>query len=207
MIKAFFYIFFQDKKLFFKIFLSSPFKYLLNILKASFKKPYTYSNGLFFFNVEEKNFKKEDSTTFTGFSYCQKPIDCPCKRFSENCLYLKNNFTCKNNICKNCFISSFEKRENIFFITTVSSLSKKIFQTLKKHPKNKNIFFIISACFFSIDLFKHFPNILNIKAIAIPLSGNVCSNFEKFKKAEIGKKKGKTEILKKNFEFLKKILT
>lgn len=183
-IRALRYLISNDKKLFIKFFLNSPFlysfRYLVSILFSKRKN----ENGAFLFGVnslsEFKTLLKDESIPLIlGFSYCQKPITCPAPRFSERCL---------GSLCRKCLISKYIDVKNCSFlsITTVNSLGNKIYEMMRE--TSSQIIFIISACEMAISMFEDLSKMLNLKGIALPLEKEPCSSFSSFLSAEKGEK-------------------
>jgi len=210
-IKSFFYIINQDKNLkLFKYFLKKPFFYLLNLLKSYFsKEPYIFQKDIFLHNLnnlkELKKIATNKNTLFIfGFSYCQKPLECPKKRFSFECIYDH-----KNDICSQCFIgkcaNAINKKDVFLVIPHINYIGEKLFEILNKNPK-KELIFIITSCELSIKMFSDFANMLKIKGLGLPLTKRVCPNFASFLYAEQGKKNGLTDLNNKNKNLLLEIL-
>lgn len=199
MIKNLIYLLKQDKKhILKKFFLKRFFKNFINLIRSYLKKQnYTQKNNLCYFNIKSyEDFIKEatdDKNVFIfGLSYCQRPKNCISPRFSNKC-----DFDDKNETCRDCFIAKYLKEKNLndhfFIITDVRYISEKIIEILKKVP-SKKLFFVISACRFSIEIFANFSNFLKIQGLALTLKGPVCNNFKSFEMAEKGKKFAVTSL-------------
>lgn len=189
-LKSLIYLLSHDKnkiltKYFFRNFFSLSTRFIISL----FKTTYTKKDGIYLFNIIDPEYIKKSSNLIIGFSFCEKPLECPSQRFTSEC---KNDPL--NTICQTCPISKYLKKINvkdytIFFITTVNYIGEELIKI-----KNTNPNFLIIACPFSLKMFAHFSYILNLKGIGIPLEGPVCNNFKAFKLAEEGKKKAKTFI-------------
>jgi hypothetical protein len=189
-IKSLKYLIQNDKdRTLLKSFLKKPVQNSFNIITSLLKqRTYEKRENLFLFGFREiKDFKKtlkEQNNIFLGFSYCQKPLQCPQQRFSNKCFFDDLNQTCQK-----CFIGTCKGNNIIpFIITDTFSLGKKVFE-ISKNPKP---LFIITACEFSIKMFSFCSSLLKIKGIGIPLNGPTCPNFKAFEKAEKGLKKNVT---------------
>jgi predicted transcriptional regulator len=200
-IKALKYLISKNKKLFFKLFIRHPFLYSYRYLKSYLFSKTKKEKGAYLFGIPsllefKKLLKDKNNTLILGFSYCQKPLDCPVSRFSDLC----------NDKCEKCYISKYMNKKNIycFPITTVNFLGEKIFDIIKSKPSN--ILFIITACNISIKMFKDLSNALNMKGIALPLRGNVCGNFDSFHLAEQGIKPHQTIFLKEYEDLIDELL-
>lgn len=199
MIKAVLYLLKNDKKkILLKEFLKSPFFYIYRSLLSPLF-PGRLLDRSYLFGVKDigslKKEIKRGKKTLLVFSYCQKPTNCPGKRFSKEC---KKN---KGAPCRDCLIGKYidlkSEHIEVEIVTTVNHYAELI---LKR--REKSIIFITFACFFSINMFKRFPYILGVKGIAFPLSGEVCQNFYQFKSAEKNEKKDMTRASKNSEEKL-----
>lgn len=201
-IKALKYLILNDKdRLLTKWFLKRPFSNTFKFFLSLFKRESRFLN-IQAFDFQEL-LKNPKTSLFIGFSYCQKPQKCPALFFSSDCLCEKNN-----PICQNCSIGKYQssKNVNVFIITTVHLLAKKLFEITEKNSSNP-ILFVIAACPFAIDLFQSFSPLLPIKGVSLPLEGRVCRNFKGFSLAEKGKKNGTTKLSISGEEFLNQILS
>jgi len=205
--KSLFWILRQDYKehlLITRKIFKKPFTYCLPYISSFIKnRPYKRRGDTFFFNVDsEKEFlekvKQKKSVLFVGFSYCEKPFECPSNRFSTECAY-----DIESPICKQCHLAKvqhFLGKKAIFLpITTSHELGKRLFTIKEKFPK-KELLFLISTCELAIEMFSHFGNMLQMKGIAIKLHGRTCRTMESFEIAERGIKPGKTFLSKEGDE-------
>ena len=188
------YLFKNDCKHILKKFFIKNFFKIFFIFFKIFKKLKKDKFGNFYLiNIKNLKSKKKAKKIFIAISYCQKPKNCPSKKFSENCF--KNS---KSEICKNC--QFFKISKPLYFITTVSEFAKKILQ-LKKDE-----YFLITACRYSIKKFYKYAYLLNLKGAAFELTKNCCTNFKTFYFAEKGYKKNETFLSKNSqdafFNFL-----
>ncbi len=200
-LKGLLYVLKADKKKdLLKYFFKRPFLHTFNIIKSFFKKrPYTLDQRVYCFNVSDiSSFKKKlqnpNTILIVGFSYCQKPKNCPSKRFSSNCINDPNS-----PVCQNCFIgNTTQMKKNIYFlnIPDIQYISKQIIEKITQNPE-KEVLFLISSCEFSIKMFADFSNILKITGLGIELSGYTCLNFKSFLFAE-NSIKNTTTYLSKN---------
>jgi hypothetical protein len=201
-IKILKYLILNDKDRFLtKWFIKKPFSNTIKFFISFFKKntPYINIKPLEF----QELLKNPKTSLYLGFSYCQKPQKCPSLFFSANCICEKNN-----SICQNCSIGKYQSLNNvnIFIITTIHSLAKKLFELTDQNPSN-SILFVITACPFAIALFQNFSSLLPIKGVSLPLDGKVCTTFKGFSMAEKGKKNGPTVLSISQEEFLNQILS
>ena len=209
-LKILFYLIKKDKdKMLLKNYKKRFFNNFFNLFKSFFKnnhfhlKDNLYLHNLKSFDQIESEIRSKENTFVFGFSYCQKPLSCPQKRFSDICIFDNQNENCKNCIIGKCK-KTLNKEDILLIIPDISYISNKLFEISYKNTK-KNIFFIITACPMSIEMFS-FANILKIKGIGFPLEGRVCKNFKSFLFAEKGIKNSETYLSEKNETFLSKIL-
>ncbi|MFA6118475.1 MAG: hypothetical protein WCT85_06730 [Parachlamydiales bacterium] len=211
-IKALLYLLKQDKDLsLLKNFSKFFFYHLKNILRSYLKKtPCILKDNLYLYNIDDfeegkAGLSSKDTLFILGFSYCQKPIACPKKRFTCECIYDYENKTCSQCFIGKC-INAMNKNDIYLIIPDIKYISEKLFEISYQNP-NKNIFFVISSCSLSIKMFSDFANILKLQGIAIRLLGRVCLNYKSFLFAEKGLKNGLTYISDENektiFEILK----
>lgn len=201
-LKALRYLFSNDKKLFIILFLKSPFVYTYRYLSSLFFSKRKEEDGVFLFGINSlSEFKTllndEKIPLLLGFSYCQKPMNCPAPRFSERCL---------GKSCGKCLISRYINIKNSYLlsITTVNYLGKKIYEIMRENPSQ--IIFIISACKVAISMFEDLSKMLNLKGIALPLEGGVCDSYSSFLSAEKGEKNSQTKFPLKSATLLDELI-
>lgn len=181
-----------------KGFLRRPFFHLKNYLKSIFsKEPYKREGDFFLYGLNslnefEKVVKKPEALFLLGFSYCQKPFECPSKRFTDQCI---NDLS--NPICQQCIIGKIlqvaPKNVEKVFIPTVHYIGEKIFELLKGEPK-REIVFMITACELTLEMFSDWGNMVGIKGVGVRLSGRICNTMKAFELSEKGIKPGLTVI-------------
>ena len=201
-IKALLYLIRNDKKLFFNFFFKNPFIYSFRYLKSLVFYKRKTEKGAYLFGVatlsEFKNLLKDEKIPLIlGFSYCQKPKNCKAPRFSSHCLGSK---------CSKCLISKYISRRNVYSISipTVNYLGQQIYEIIKKKPSQ--VIFIITACDFAISMFENLSMILNLKGLALPLEGDVCTSFSSFVSSEKKEKLLQTRLPLKQAILLDELL-
>ena len=178
-----------------KNFFKHPLRYGWRLLISLCKKENFYQDGEFFlYGIKNINefidlLKDQNFTLLIGFSYCQKPYECPSARFSDQCIHDPNN-----SICRQCFIGKCvnvlpPKKVITLFIPTIHYIGKKVFQLLNK---NKNLIFMITACEMSLTMFGCLGSMVKIRGIGIKLTGRVCNTIKSFELSEKGIKPGIT---------------
>lgn len=205
-LKSFRYLFFQKEGLsILRHSLKHPFRYGKKYLTSLFKKKsYKREDDFFLYGLssfdELKELLKKPNTLFVvGFSYCQKPFECPSGRFSSECIHDK-----ENPICRQCEIGKAMNampEDNIIplFIPTIHYIGNQIFEIVEKHPK-KEIFFLITACEMTLEMFGDFGNMVGIKGVGVRLDGRICNTMKAFELSEKGIKPGLTVLTKPTSE-------
>lgn len=184
-----------------KYILKKPFthayRYLLSIFK---KKPYTRDGDFFLYRLSTVDEFKEllddpNSLLVIGFSYCEKPHECPSKRFTPDCIHDPNN-----SVCQQCFIGKAintlpPTRAEPLIIPTIHYIGEKIFEIKEQNP-DKRIIFLITACELTLEMFGHFGNMAAIQGIGVRLDGRICNTMRAFELSETGIKPGLTVVVK-----------
>lgn len=188
----------RDKKILFH-YLKHPFKYGFRYIKSLLKKK-TYLRDRDFFlygfsSVEAfvQDFQQENTMLAVGFSYCQKPHECPSGRFNDQCLRDANH-----PVCRQCDIGKIlhalpEEKAIPLIIPTVHYIGDKIFELLHTHPK-KRLLFLITACEMTLEMFGDWGNMAGIQGIGIRLDGRICNTMRAFELSEEGVKPGLTVV-------------
>lgn len=201
------------ERLFRRFFCKRPihytFAYLRSILK---RKPIRQEGDFYFFGFKDAaafQATKDDpnSLLIVGFSFCQKPLECPDGRFNPSC-----RFDPDHPVCRQCFIGKVrnalpEERTLSVIIPTVYDIGRTLFETIERFPQKK-IVFLITACDLSLAMFADFGQMTGVPGVGIRLSGRICNTLKAFTLAERGTKPGLTylspETEKRVLEFLKK---
>jgi hypothetical protein len=180
--------------------LRHPFRYGCRYLASVVRKtPYVQDGDLFFYgvkNVEEMMalMMKRESILIVGFSYCQKPFECPAGRFGEGCCADLSNM-----VCQQCFVGkamhSLPTRKTIpVAIPTINDIGKHVLQAIHEFPDHQ-ILFVITACEMALHMFGDFGNMVGVQGIGIRLGGRVCNTMRAFALSEEGIKPGLTTVL------------
>ena len=190
----------DEKKVLPKYFFKHPIRYTLSFLKSIVRKSsYTREGDLFFYGCKdekefEKALEKPKTLLVLGFSYCHKPLECPSKRFSSECIH-----DLSHPVCQQCFIGKAihaapEKEIELLLIPTIHYIGEKIFETVDKNP-DREVLFIITACEMTLKMFGDWGNMVGIKGIGIRLDGRICNTMKAFELSEKGVKPGLTVVL------------
>lgn len=199
-LKSLFYILKEDRKnITSRYILKKPFFYGKNFLKSVFQKSsFIRQNDAFYFGVKtdhdwQKLLLNSKGLLVLGFSYCQKPLECPSGRF---------NSLCKNQedhpVCSQCLIHKYRKissgkRIITLIIPTIHYIGEKILKIKKNYPKDE-ILFLITACEMTLHMFGDWGNMAQIKGIGIRLGGRICNTMKAFHLSEQGIKPGLTVL-------------
>lgn len=162
------------------------------------KKPYCQEGDFFFYGVKSEaelceRLAADDALLIVGCSYCQKPFECPCGRFSDGCTAALDN-----PVCQQCTIGkvrhALPKGRTIpLVIPTINDIGTHVSAIIDAHPSSK-IFFIIAACQMALEMFGDLGNMVGIEGVGIRLGGRVCNTMRAFALSEEGIKPGLTVI-------------
>lgn len=177
-------------------FMKHPFRYGWRYLKSLMnKKSYTRDGDFFFYGVHgEEAFveeaKRDNRLIVVGFSYCQKPFECPSGRFTAECQSDPDH-----PVCRQCDIgkavNALPEKVIPLFIPTIHYIGKELFALAHKHP-DKKILFLITACEMTLEMFGDWGNMLGIQGIGVRLDGRICNTMKAFELSEEGVKPGLT---------------
>lgn len=180
--------------------LRHPVRHLTAFLGSVFRKKSYLREGDFFLyglkSMKEFEFllKQEDNVFILGFSYCEKPFECPSGRFTDKCLHDPSH-----PVCRQCFIGKAvnalpEKNSFPLFIPTVHYIGEKVLDIVHENP-GKEVIFLITACEMTLEMFGDWGNMSGIKGIGVRLDGRVCNTMKAFELSERGIKPNLTVTL------------
>lgn len=179
--------------------MKKPFKYVWAYLKSLFQtKSFTRQGDLYLYGVDSVDkfqalLKDPKSLFVIGFSYCHKPFECPSGRFTSDCIH-----DADNPICRQCFIGKAINAAPDHVITlmipTVHYIGEKIFEIVHANP-NRKVYFLITACEMTLEMFGDWGNMVGIKGIGVRLGGRICNTMRAFELSENGVKPGLTVVL------------
>jgi hypothetical protein len=129
-----------------------------------------------------------------GFSYCEKPKECPSVRFSNVCKADRDNL-----VCQQCFIGKVrhalpQARTHIAIVPTINAIGEEVVRLQEAHPEKK-ILFLITACEMALAMFGDLGNMAGIQGVGVRLGGRVCNTMKAFALSEQGIKPGMTWLL------------
>ncbi len=184
-----------------KYILKKPFTHLFRFVKSLLKgKSYVRDGDFFLYGLESVDafkvaLKDPDALFVVGFSYCEKPHECPSGRFTANCIHDPENTVCRQCFIGKCVNSLPERRSIPLFIPTIHYIGEKIFEIQNAHP-NKRLLFLITACELTLEMFGDYGNLAGIQGIGVRLDGRICNTMRAFELSEAGIKPGLTVVLK-----------
>lgn len=185
----------DDRKLVRRFILKRPIHYTGKLVKSLCQKQaYTRENDHFYYGISSEQelidrFAEDDSHLVIGFSYCQKPLECPSGRFTDQC---QNDPS--HPVCGQCPIGKAmsllpQDRVTPLIIPTIHYIGEKMFALSQKHKK---LLFLITACEMSLVMFADYGNMIGAKGIGIRLDGRICNTMRAFHLSEKGVKPGLT---------------
>jgi len=180
--------------------LKSPFKHLLRyLLSLTKKKSYVRDEDFFLYGIQSVDefktlLQNKDSLLVVGFSYCEKPHECPSGRFTDSCIHDPENPVCRQCFIGKCVNSLPEERTVPLFIPTIHYIAKKIFEIIEANPK-KQVIFLITACEMTLEMFGDWGNLSGVRGIGVRLDGRICNTMRAFELSETGIKPGLTVVL------------
>lgn len=177
--------------------LKHPFRYGLRLLRSlGRRKAYSKREGDFFFYgltscAEFEKAVTKETLLVVGFSYCQKPLECPSGRFTDQCRADPDH-----PVCAQCFIGKVrnalpEGQLVPLLIPTIHYIGEKLFTLLHAHPE-RPLLFLITACELTLRMFGDYGNMAGLRGIGIRLDGRICNTFKAFLLSEEGIKPGLT---------------
>lgn len=176
--------------------LKHPLRYSLRYLRSVFKKrSYKRDDDFFFYGLSsvkefEKATRKKQALLVVGFSYCQKPHECPSGRFNDQCVRDP-----EHPVCRQCDIGkvlhALPTHSIPLIIPTVHYIGGKILEYVHAHP-DKDVIFLITACEMTLEMFGDWGNMAGVKGIGVRLDGRICNTMRAFELSEEGIKPGLT---------------
>lgn len=208
--KALKYLLFEPQgKVIWKYLLKHPLKYGFGYLRSLLSSFVKQEEDFYLYNLDSIETWKEKSLNalvVIGFSYCEKPFECPDGRFSDQCRCDQNHLVCQQcPIGKARFMTPTDPNIHVVIIPTVHDIGIYLFELREKHPKEE-ILFIITACEMTLEMFKKWSKTLSVKGIGIRLTGRICNTFKAFELSEKGIKPGLTCVKSKTHEKLCSLL-
>ncbi len=180
--------------------LRHPFRHFWNYLTSLFKtRSYERDGDLFLYGISsvdemKKLMEDKNSVLIVGFSYCEKPHECPSGRFTDTCVR-----DLENPVCRQCFIGKSLHTlpvENTvpLIIPTIHYIGEKVFEVIEA-MKGKRVLFLITACEMTLEMFGDWGNMAGIQGIGVRLDGRICNTMRAFELSEKGIKPGLTVVL------------
>lgn len=180
-------------------FLKHPLRYGIRYLRSVFKsQSYTRDRDFFFYGLSsieafEQEAAKKNSLIVVGFSYCQKPHECPSGRFNDKCIRNPDHPTCRQCTIGQVLNALPDEQTIPLIIPTVHYVGAEIFKLIHAHPK-KQVLFLITACEMTLEMFGDLGNMAGIRGIGVRLDGRICNTMRAFELSEEGIKPGLTVV-------------
>lgn len=191
----------HDKKgLFRTILFRRPWFYTRSLIASYFRKTTYVRDGDFFLygmtSFEEFKQLLADPGTLmiVGFSYCEKPMECPSGRFTDQCTRDPEHPVCRQCFIGKCIHALPKERTTLMLIPTVHYTVEKIDELIESNPGRK-VVFVITACELTLEMFGDGGNMLHLTGIGVRLDGFVCNTMRAFELSEEGVKTGRTIVL------------
>lgn len=179
--------------------LKKPLTYGWRYLKSLFRRAsYRRDGDLFLYGIPTVEafkwaLRDKESLFVLGFSYCQKPLECPSGRFTSECQNEPGH-----PVCGQCPIGLMRHlappSTRTLLIPTVHYIGEEMLKLANAAP-DKNILFMITACEMTLEMFGDFGNMAGIRGIGVRLDGRICNTLEAFALSERGVKPGLTLVL------------
>jgi len=182
--------------------LKKPFTHAWRYCKSLFKKKsYVRDKDFFFYGLKSADQMKDkmkdpDAILVVGFSYCEKPHECPSGRFTPDCIR-----EAEHPVCRQCFIGKSahmipqEGKKTVFLlIPTIHYIGRKMFEVIEANP-GKKVLFLITACEMTLEMFGDFGHLAGARGIGVRLDGRICNTMKAFELSEMGIKPGLTVVL------------
>ncbi len=181
--------------------LRNPFSYGYRYIKSLFSRQSFERDGDFYLyglkNVDEfvRLMGRDDVVLVVGFSYCEKPHECPSGRFTPECVR-----DLENPVCRQCFIGKSlhtlpQKKTIPLIIPTIHYIGNQIFDAMDAHP-GKQVIFLITACEMTLEMFGDYGNMAGVQGVGVRLDGRICNTMRAFELSEDGIKPGLTVLTK-----------
>jgi hypothetical protein len=180
--------------------LKSPFTHLVRYVRSLVqKKPYLRDEDFFLYGIKsvdafKKLLERDDVVFVVGFSYCEKPHECPSGRFTDRCIHDPEHPVCRQCFIGKCVNALPEEQTVPVFIPTIHYIANKIFEVKEQNPK-KQVVFLITACEMTLQMFGDWGNLAGIQGIGVRLDGRICNTMRAFELSETGIKPGLTVVL------------
>ncbi len=183
-----------------RLLLRHPFRYIRRYLRSVMQeKSYLQDGDVFLYgltSVDEMKslMKRDDVLLVLGFSYCEKPFECPCGRFNDQCVSLMDHAVCQQCLVGKAMNTLPHGNTIPVIIPTINSIGETVLEVINEFPNNR-VLFLITACEMALEMFGDFGNMVNIQGIGIRLNGRVCNTMRAFALSEEGVKPGLTVVL------------
>lgn len=197
----------QEFRVLFSI-LKRPVYHSFRYLRSLFSKGYKEEGDLFFYGVKDfdsfkKRARQEETKILLGFSYCQKPLECPSGRFTEQCELNRSSPICAQCPIGKAICLSPKDKVQPLLIKTVHHVGDELIKFQKQHPQS---LFLITACEMTLKMFANFGYMVGGCGIGLRLQGRICNTLRAFELSEKGIKPGLTWLEREPEERLHELL-
>ena len=180
-----------------RFFFRHPARHLFRYAQSFFRgQSFSRDDDLFFYGVKNisdihERMKQEDSIVLVGFSYCEKPRECPAIRFSSACIADEGH-----SVCQQCFIGKVRhalplERTIFAVVPTINAIGEEVIRAIDTY-KSKKIIFLIASCEMALTMFGDLGNMVGMTGVGIKLEGRICNTMKAFSLSEQGIKPGMT---------------
>ncbi|MDP1834486.1 MAG: hypothetical protein Q8K75_01025 [Chlamydiales bacterium] len=180
--------------------LRHPIKHAVSFVKSLLKGKSYYAEGdFYYYGVKGLDEFKEllidpDALFVVGFSYCEKPFECPSGRFTDECIRDPDHLVCRQCKVGKCMNALPDQNSFPVLIPTIHYIGGKIFDIQHAHP-GKKLIFMITACELVLEMFGDWGNMAGIRGIGVRFGGRVCNTMKAFELSEEGIKPGLTVVV------------
>jgi hypothetical protein len=183
-----------------RLLLRHPVRYFRHyVCSIRQEKPYIRDGDFFLFGLKSVDemmelMQRDDALLIVGFSYCEKPFECPCGRFTADCSSAEDH-----PVCQQCFIGKAmhglpHGKTIPVIIPTINSIGERVLEVLRAFPHHR-VMFVITACEMALEMFGDFGNMVGLQGIGVRLGGRVCNTMRAFALSEEGVKPGLTVLV------------
>jgi hypothetical protein len=191
--------------------LRHPLRYAAAFFRSLVKRAsYQREGDFFLYGVDsldrfEKELSDPEALFVVGFSYCEKPFECPSGRFTPDCIHDADHPVCRQCKVGKCMHALPEKNSIPVVIPTIHYIGGKIFEIVHANP-GKKVFFLITACELVLEMFGDWGNMVGIQGVGVRLDGRVCNTMKAFELSEEGIKPGLTVVLDSTHEKMLRLI-
>lgn len=176
-----------------------PLRYATGLLRAYLRRrKYVRDGDFFLIGVRDRHeFERllvaPDTVLVLGFSYCEKPFECPSGRFTDACSADPDHPVCRQCFIGKCINAQDPARGVALLIPTVHYIGEHVLALQQAHPNGRFVF-MITACELTLEMFADWGNMAGIVCAGVRLDGIICNTMRAFEASERGIKPGLTTL-------------